>query len=63
MQNVRTLGQPLLGEKFLVVCKPILVFSFDFGQVNNICATSALEIINRDRNKKGFFDVKLKPVV
>jgi hypothetical protein len=45
MQNFKTLGQPLLGEQFVVVgggwvvggwwvvvCKPILVFSFDFGQ-------------------------------
>jgi hypothetical protein len=36
--NFKTLWQALLGENFvvvvgwMVVCKPILVFSFDFGQ-------------------------------
>ena len=36
MQNFKTLGQPLLGEKIVVVggggwvCKPILVFSLSF---------------------------------
>ena len=40
MQNFKTLGQTLLGEKFVVgvggVCRPILVFSFDFGQAEQL---------------------------
>ena len=38
MHNFRTLRQPLLGEKFVVVvCKPILVLGFDFGQAEHKC--------------------------
>ena len=37
MQNFKTLGQTLLGETFVVVvCKPILVFTFDFVQAEQL---------------------------